>query len=417
MNGAPDSIGTTPPPCTGWQRALVVDDDDFSRRVASRSLRLAGLTRIEEADAAALALNRIAGGDAEPIDLVLCDLQMPSMDGIEFLRRLADLRFEGAIVLVSGADPTVLQVTEELARARRLNVLGVLEKPVRLAQLVQLLERRSATAVGARPAAVPGTDPVAQPTPTLDALRQAVAAGEIHAAYQAKVDVVSGRLCGVEVLARWTLPSGAAVAPDVFVPMAEADGLIDRLTDDLMGRVFAQMRDWSQRRIVEHVAVNVAMASLCRLDFPDRVLALTTQHGIDPATLTLEVTESQLMDDVVACADSLLRLRLRGIGLAIDDFGTRYASLAQLRALPFTELKIDRSFVHGAATDVRARAILESSVALGRALGMTVVAEGVEDDVDWQRIVKLGCQVAQGYFIARPLAAEPFERWAKARRG
>ena len=153
------------------------------------------------------------------------------------------------------------------------------------------------------------------------------------------------------------------------------------------------------------------MLSLQRLDFADQFLARVDASGIEPHALTLEVTEGRVMEDALTCIDSLVRIRLRKVGLSIDDFGTRYASLSQLRDLPFTELKVDRSFVHDLAADAAGRAILESSIALGRSLGMTVVAEGVEDLDDWNRIARLGCHVAQGYFVSKPLPGEEIARW------
>ncbi|MGE0802922.1 MAG: EAL domain-containing protein, partial [Lautropia sp.] len=387
-----------------WRCALVVDDEEFSRKIAARALQLAGIAQIELADSGSAALARMAHADCI-VDLVLCDLNMPAMDGIEFLRRLAELPFTGAVVLVSGEGSQVLRVTEELARARRLDVLGVLEKPLRPADLAHMIGTPTG---GLAPA---GRLPVAAPAVTPDELRRAIDAGDIFPVYQPKIEVATGRVIGAEALARWKLPDGSLVSPDVFIPLAEATGLVDRLTEVVMTQVFAQLREWSARGPIERIAVNVAMSSLRDLDFPDRVLARIADARVPNDAVTLEVTESQLMVDAVACVDSLLRLRLRGVRLAIDDFGTRYASLSQLRALPFTELKIDKSFVHGAATDERALAILESSIALGRTLGLNVVAEGVETADDWRRIAGLGCHVALGYLIARPLAADRLDKW------
>jgi EAL domain-containing protein (putative c-di-GMP-specific phosphodiesterase class I) len=325
------------------------------------------------------------------------------MDGVEFLRRVADLGFRGAVVLMSGEDPQVLRVSEGLARARNLTVLGALEKPVRLPQLVTLLggwQRTSVAPDVKSPRGIAGAD-----------LRKALERNEVLPVYQPQVNVATGRIVGVEALARWSSATHGAVAPDVFIPIAEQHGLIDQLTEQMMAAVLRQMRLWTAEGLALRASVNVSMLSLRRLDFPDRLLAQVDASGVPADTLTLEVTEGRVMEDALTCVDSLVRLRLRKLSLSIDDFGTRYASLSQLRALPFNELKVDRSFVHEFATDATGRAILESSIALGRSLGMIVVAEGVEDLDDWNRIARLGCHLAQGYFVSRPLTGPQIPCW------
>jgi EAL domain-containing protein (putative c-di-GMP-specific phosphodiesterase class I) len=168
----------------------------------------------------------------------------------------------------------------------------------------------------------------------------------------------------------------------------------------------AQARQWQDAGLGLHVGVNISMDNLETLDFPDFVAGAVTAAGIPPRTLVLEVTESRLMKNALSSLDILTRLRLKYIGLSIDDFGTGHSSLAQLRDIPFDELKIDRGFVHQSRSDASRRAIVEGSLAMARQLGLRTVAEGVEDRDDWDQLRSLGCTLAQGYFISRPLAAD-----------
>ena len=171
-------------------------------------------------------------------------------------------------------------------------------------------------------------------------------------------------------------------------------------------------RQWLDAGVHLHVAVNVSMLSLTAMDFPDIVNALVAEAGVPTSSLVLEVTESKLMHDPLSSLDILTRLRLKGIGVSIDDFGTGHSSLAQLRDLPFSELKIDRGFVHGAWHDASLKAIFDASLNMALQLGITTVAEGVEDRADWNFLRTAKCDTAQGYFIAKPMsAAELSPNW------
>jgi EAL domain-containing protein (putative c-di-GMP-specific phosphodiesterase class I) len=237
-----------------------------------------------------------------------------------------------------------------------------------------------------------------------------VRAGALFNHYQPQVELASGAVLAVEALARWSEPQGT-IFPDRFIETAEQHGLIDELTIGVLRRALQQARTWRERGLELRVSVNVSMANLVALDFPDVVAAEAAAHGVPTASLLLEVTESRLMADPRAPLEILTRLRLKGVGLAIDDFGTGHSSLAQLRDLPFDELKIDRGFVHGAHADRSLRAILEASVRLARQMGMRTVAEGVEDADDWAVVRDAGCDAAQGWFMGRAMAPDAVPAW------
>ena len=213
---------------------------------------------------------------------------------------------------------------------------------------------------------------------------------------------------------RWNHPRDGLVFPDQFIAVAEANGLIDDLTRLVLVDALIQIRVWQDAGVMLHVAVNLSMDSLDSLDFLDTIVGIVEKSGVPPQMLELEVTESRLMEDLRTPLEILSRLRLKRIRLSIDDFGIGNSTLAQLRDLPFDELKIDQSFVHGAASNEKLRAMFDSSLRLARQLGMSVVAEGVEDQADWDLVCKAECDIAQGYFIAKPMPAAEMQAWVQS---
>ena len=384
-------------------RTLVIDDESFVLKLLARQLANLGFTDVTTLLCASEALVLLE--EDNTIGLILCDLQMPKMDGIEFVRHLMRINYRGGLVLVSGEDERILQTAEKLACAHKLNVLGALHKPVSPEQLLKVLENH-----------VPEPQDIAisgapHHTYDADALLRAITTGELVNYYQPKVEIASGTLVGVETLVRWQHPEDGLVFPDQFLPAVETLGLIDDLTWTVLSSALRQSRQWQDAGLSLHVAVNVSMKNLAVLDFPDRIAHASMQAGVPLTSLVLEITESQLMKNRVAAMDIVTRLRLKRIGLSIDDFGTGHSSLAQLRDIPFDELKMDQGFVHGAHKDASLQAIIESNLDLARHLGMTTVAEGIEDRADWDFLRAAGCNIAQGYFIARPMPADKLADW------
>jgi len=386
-------------------KILLVDDESFALKLMTRQLEGLGCSDILSFERAHEAL-AILGADVGAVDLVICDLQMPEMDGVEFVRHLAQLGYAGGLILASGEDGRILQAAEKLANAHMLSVLGVLRKPIQNEQLKQVLNAKLPRVTKARPAARASYGP--------DVLRAAIAGGQLKNHYQPKVDVISGAVVGVETLVRWQHPQDGLIYPDQFISTAEEFGLIDDLTQAVLAGAIQQSRRWQNAGLELSLAVNVSMDNLATLKFPDLVEREALKAGIPLSSLMLELTESRLMKDLLAPLDILTRLRLKHIGLSIDDFGTGHSSLAQLRDLPFDELKIDRGFVHGAWCNPSLRAIFEASLAMARQLNMKVVAEGVEDLADWEFLRTAGCDLAQGYFIAKPMPAADLPDWVKA---
>jgi len=386
-------------------KIMIVDDEPFVLKLLARQLANLGHTQVSLHEHAQDALARLTQAPGE-FDLVFCDLQMPGMDGVEFVRQLGTIGYRGSLALVSGEDKRILQTAERLALAHKLDVLGILQKPVAPDLLRQLLERK------ANHAAAPSRPAPKRYPP--DELEHAIANGELVNHYQPKVVLASGKLAGVEALVRWQHSRDGMVFPDQFIPTAEEHGLVNELTRAVLGNALRQAREWLDAGRHVHVAVNISMDDLADVTFPDFVAQAAGTAGVPLGSLMLEVTESKLMTDQRGPLDNLTRLRLKRVGLSIDDFGTGHSSLAQLRDIPFDELKMDRSFVHGASLDSSLGAIIEASHSMARQLGMNTVAEGVEDRDDWDFLLAGGCALAQGYFIAKPMPAQDLDNWIPA---
>ena len=242
-------------------------------------------------------------------------------------------------------------------------------------------------------------------------LRHAVERGELTVAYQPKVDPRTGRVVGAEALARWQHPEHGAIPPDVFIPLAEHSGLVWPLTLHVLEQALRSRAQWARDGHELHVAVNLSPNSLLDAALPELVARLLAATGNPAGALTLEITESTILADPAGSLATLERLHALGVEISIDDFGTGYSSLGRLRELPLHEVKIDKSFVQGIATDHRDRAVVRSAVQLGHALDLRVVAEGVEDVATYEYLAAEGCDVVQGYLLARPLPPDEFTSW------
>jgi diguanylate cyclase (GGDEF)-like protein len=243
----------------------------------------------------------------------------------------------------------------------------------------------------------------------LGELRVAIDQRQLLLHYQPKLDLDTGEVRGVEALVRWQHPERGLVPPDSFVPTAERTGLINALTDYVLDMALGKAAHWLEQGLSVPMAVNISARSLLDAGFPDRVLAALSARRIPPASLILEITETTIMEDPAHALAALQRLHDAGVYLSIDDFGTGYSSLAYLKQLPVDEIKIDRSFISSLTVDARDRLIVASTVSLGRALGLDVVAEGVEDGQTVAVLRTLGCDLAQGFLFGRPEPDPPLE--------
>ncbi len=392
-------------PLTHLRSALVVDDDALQRTISAAALRAIGFAELHEAGDGAQALQIVAQSQRS-VDLALCDLDMAGMDGIQMLSRLAREHPGIAVVLLSSQDQALIAAVGTMAAASGLNIIGTMQKPLdreRLRGFVEALDRRMERPLRA-------TQPGAMP---LEEIRRGLQEHEFEPFYQPKINLHDGRVWGAEALARWRHPELGILTPARFIARAEEAALIDELTWQMLDQSLASLAGWLKAGLDVSVSANLNVNFFQDDSVADRVLALAQHHQVAPSRVTLELTESMAASDLPGMIAGLSRLRMRGFGLAIDDFGTGYASLQQLSRVPFSELKVDRSFVAGACDQAHLRAILESSIELGQRLGLSTTAEGVETVAELELVRSLGCQIAQGYYFSGALSQDDFSRWVE----
>jgi EAL domain-containing protein (putative c-di-GMP-specific phosphodiesterase class I) len=367
-------------------KLLVIDDQPDLCEFISEAAHALGFQTCAVTDPDAF---RRALQDFQPTVVVL-DLQMPGADGIELLRYMGERGSKAQVLVASGMDQRVLSTAEQLGRAQGLDMLGALQKPILLQDLEATLRR-----------CVRHNNPLSS-----SSLATALDQREINVHYQPKATrMAPGRWIveGVEALARWQHPELGFVSPVDFIPLAEKSGLIRRLTEQVLETALAQCRAWDALGLRLSVAVNLSPQLLNDLSFPDQVARMAQQVGADPKRIVFEVTESAAMFDPGTTMDVLTRMRVKNFGLSIDDFGTGYSSLKQLYLMPFSELKIDTSFVRDVFAHEDARTMVETMILLAHKLRLTACAEGVESQEILDFLESVGCDRAQGYFIGRPM--------------
>lgn len=387
-------------------RILVVDDDPVLLAVLEELFHQLGQMNVQSVDSSVEALRILADVSPQP-HLVICDLNMPDIDGIELLRQLKTQRFQGHVAITTGEDERVLQTAMNLLRIQGLRSAGCVRKPVRRESLESIL----------RAVARARTEPTRRPEARAygaDELRVALAKDQFYTVYQPQVRMDDLRVIGVEALVRWAHPQDGTVYPDQFIPVVEEFGLIDDLTWAVARSALTDLRRFTEIGLGFRMSINVSMDNLIDLAFPDRLVALATEVGASLGSVAIEITESRLIHDAAATLDILARLRLKHVRLSIDDFGTGHSSLAQLRDIPFDELKIDKGFVQGAADSPTNRAIVEASLGMAHRLDVETVAEGVETKEDWEYLRASHCDVVQGYFVGKPMPADELESFVSS---
>ena len=328
-------------------------------------------------------------------DLIVLDLFMPGVDGIELLRFLAERRIDASVILMTGKDRQILNSAREMASELGLTVLGTLNKPFKLVELREILGRYSGKTVKKE-----------IELPSAAELKKAIADGQLRVVYQPLVKMADRSVFGFEALARWTHPNKGPVPPDYFIPLAERHGLISAISEQVEKTTIRQCGKWRSEGLDYRMSINLSPKILVNLKLPEMLEQMAIDHSITTEDILLEVTETAVTEDVAKYLDILTRLRMKGFNLAIDDFGTGQSSLQQLTKVPFNELKIDTAFVKSMDRDRDCRMIVETSIRLAHSLDMFVIAEGIETEGIWNNLRDLGCDIGQGYWIGKPMPAE-----------
>jgi EAL domain-containing protein (putative c-di-GMP-specific phosphodiesterase class I)/CheY-like chemotaxis protein len=385
---------------------LVVEDDSFQRWMLEQQLWQLNAAHVSSAADGRMALEALRDGH---FDVIVSDLDMPGMDGMEFLRRLSELPAAPLVVLSTGQAGAIISSVENMAEAYGIRLLGSIEKPATRAKLAAVLGNYAALSE-ARNASTAPQEGLA------DLLPAALENGEIKPWFQPKIEISTNRIVGAEALARWVRPDGSMLLPDRFLRDAERLRLMPLLTETIVARSCEACAQWHRHGISAEVSLNMSPAVLGGGDVADALSTAVTSYGIKPSDVTIELTESAAAKDLGPVLETLTRLRMRGFGLSIDDFGTGYATMQQLTRIPFSELKIDQSFVKAGSSRPASRAVIESSIAMASKLGLRTVAEGVETQAEWQLVRDLGCDLAQGWLLGKAMPLDRFIELARGRR-
>lgn len=386
----------------------MVEDSEFQRKTLVEMLTLSKARNVYSADNGQRALKLLAALDTR-VDIIISDLEMPTMDGMEFVRHVATGGFRNSVIIASALEPRLLASVEKMAKAYAINLLGVISKPITLENLEPLLNRH------VPPGPRLKVPPKAKLSFALDEIMDGLEQKEFYAVFQPRVELATRRVVGAQALARWRHPQHGILYPAAFIQVLEDAGKIDELLWVMLRKSAAlcSTLNASGKKSYGSIALNLSIKSLGNVDLANRLADIARGYNVEPCQMCLEITESAATTDVGAALENLTRLRMKGFGLSIDNFGTGYSSMQQLTRIPFTELKIDASFVTRAVTHESARVFLISSLQLAKNLNILTVAEGVETQAQWDLLAELGCDLVQGFFIAKPMMGAAYVDWLR----
>ncbi len=374
--------------------AIIVDDEPDIRKFVSIIAAEAGFA-VETAAHGGELLQVL--GNRSPAVVVL-DLHMSQSDGIQVMNELATHHVATKIVIFSGSDQRILETSADIARQRGLTVSAILQKPTRRAELFQVLRQLNLESAPFSPAT----------------LRTCLDERRLTLHYQPKISLPTFDVVGCEALLRCTDPAGRAVSPELVISTAEDAGLVDDITEWVLQEAVEQRRLWSEQGLPLGIAVNLSARSSFNRDLPEMFATLCHDQHVPCDAVTVELTESAVMNDQLLGMEAIVRFRLKGFKLSIDDFGTGYSSLLRLKQLPFTEIKVDKSFVTTMHASRDNAIIVKAIIQLAQSMEMHSVIEGVEDQQALDFVTGLGCNEVQGYFVSRPTVGSDIPGFVKA---
>ncbi|PYC38958.1 EAL domain-containing response regulator [Pseudomonas protegens] len=379
---------------------LVLEDEPLQRLVTVTALKKVMPGQVHEATSGSEALALLE--HCERMDIAICDLKMPGMDGLAFLRHASQSGKLHSVILCSQIEPILRQTTVSMIRRLGLNFLGDLGKPFNLERLTTLLTRYQNQRHGLVTALKKSE------LPTLADVIRGLDNGEFEPYYQPKVALDNASLQGAEALARWNHPQLGVLPPSHFLHIMEHHSLLDRLFWQLFDQGLALRRKLAQKGIPLSFSFNLHPSQLASQTLTESIATLLVLFQVPSSSITFEITETSLISAPASSLENLVRLRVMGCGLAMDDFGAGYSSLDRLCELPFSQIKLDGTFVRKMGHHPRSSAIISYTVALARSLGMSLIIEGVETREQQERLLELGCDIAQGFVFARPMPESHF---------
>lgn len=385
---------------------LVAEADAAQRRTLVELLGQLGASRVTDVPDGHLALQRLEAGFTPKVDVAIVDLALPGMDGLELIRNLGALGAvaNGVRLIVTGAQPAgLLFSVETLAQAYGVDLLGTIGKPVTAAKLKPLLDNYTPL--------VRSGEHQSGPRFSFQEIGIGLQKRQFEPFFQPKIELATGQVKGLEAFARWRHPEHGVLGPGSFIDALEQNNRVDFLDWSMIELSAERCRWFQDQGIPVPISLNLAPETLAHPAFVRQITACIGRHRILPEYLTFEMPESSVLNTDPEFIERLVRLRMMGFGLAIDDYGTGRSNLQLLARIPFTELKIDRSFVDGASKRRPLGTVLRSCLGLAHSLDRMSVAVGVETRQDWDFLQNLGCTYAQGYHIANPMEAAAFPAW------
>ncbi|MCK5831344.1 MAG: EAL domain-containing response regulator [Methylococcales bacterium] len=379
---------------------LIVDDDIDTVQSIVVFLKLMRISNVMTTDSAKEAIEKVYFA---PIDIVIFGLYMKDLDGIELIRNLSDLPQSISLICINSQSEHLGLATEEMAHRHHINLLGTLHTPVKYFSLCSLLNKHQM-----KPYALKKHyDTLSLETE----LQHVIQNNSLSVLYQPQIDCHSECMVGIEALARWKHETMGDIPPDVFIPLAEKLGLMEMFTRQIYSKVLDDCKQVMTDNPSFTVSINFSISSLTDLRLPGILIEELEQRNLSPRQIIIEITESMFEKDSTTSLDILARIRLKGFGLSIDDFGIGYSTMERFNHIPFTELKMDQSFVHGAKKNKVKKAILESCVMLAKSLGIKTIAEGVENIDDLELVKQIGCDSIQGFYFAKPMSINALSDW------
>ena len=388
-------------------RILVLEDHAFQRSVAVNLLQGLGCQQVLEASDGAQALALL--DEVGAVDIALCDLQMEGMDGLAFLQRVGASGQVRSVIICSALSADLRRAVHQMVALLGLDLLGDVGKPLHVEGLAELLDTFVNRQIN------PPQPLRAMTLASETTVRHALAEGQLQAWYQPKFDLQNGEVRGVEVLCRWQHPTRGLISPALFLPVLERCGLLDEMLLAQIDEALQMQRSARAQGFVLNLAFNLQTVQLANAQLTSTLKSLLAEHTSSGSGLTFELTESGLLEAPATSLETLVRLRMMGCRLSIDDFGAGFSSLQRLCQLPFNEIKLDADFIRNLAHEPRCRAAISSTLALGEALGMSVVIEGIETAAQRRELLALGCTQGQGYWYARPMAGADLLNWLQRR--
>lgn len=381
---------------------LVAEGDQAQRRALAEMLGNLGASRITEVPDGVAALRSFQDSFTPALDVAVIDLDLPGMDGLELLRVLGGSQTRVPVIVTGSQGRDIMFSIESLAGTFGLELLGTISKPVTEPKLEALLANYDAPHSHVR---------MTGPSFTFAEVGQGLQQRQFEPFYQPKIELATGQVKGLETFARWRHPEFGIVGPGSFIDALEQNNRVDFLDWTMIELSVQGCRMLQDKGLPMSISINLAPETLAHPGFMQQIKACVERHNVLPDYITFEMPESSVLTNDSGFLERLVRLRMAGFGLAIDDYGTGRSNLQLLARIPFTELKIDRSFVDGASRKRPLSTVLSTCLGLARSLDRQSVAVGVETKADWDFLQGLGCTYAQGYHIAAPMDVNAFPGW------